>query len=243
MSKPMIEVYGQLADAPVGDTERAGRYPYQERAERLIVAEVIEKLALRPDHTLLEIGCGAGNLLIPLSFAAKSAVGIDHPSVVAKGRERFADKRIAWLGGSFPETRPEGTFDRILVYGVVLCLADLAMVERFIDAAFDLLAPEGRMLVGDLPIVERKQRFRNSRRGKEFEVEWQAMAAKWSAEAKREHAYGLFQGADAIGQFTDAECASLLMRYRARGCHAYLLPQDPELPFGHTREDLLIVRP
>lgn len=34
----------------------------------------------------------------------------------------------------------------------------------------------------------------------------------------------------------------LMACLRKRGCHACLLPQPPDLPFGHTREDLLVLR-
>jgi len=44
------------------------------------------KLRLGPSNTLLEIGCGAGNLLISLARLVGSAIGIDHENLPAEAR-------------------------------------------------------------------------------------------------------------------------------------------------------------
>jgi hypothetical protein len=45
------------------------------------------------------------------------------------------------------------------------------------------------------------------------------------------------------GKIDDAVLLGLVARYRAAGCHAYLLPQAAELPMANRREDMLIVSP
>ena len=52
-----------------------------------------------------------------------------------------------------------------------------------------------------------------------------------------------FKDIECVASFGDDEILDFAKRYRSRGFHAYILPQPPGLPFGHTREDLLIVRP
>ena len=52
-----------------------------------------------------------------------------------------------------------------------------------------------------------------------------------------------FEGTESVGAFSDHMMAELIVRYRRRGLHVYLLPQPAGLPFGETREDFLIVRP
>jgi SAM-dependent methyltransferase len=212
----------------------------QADAERRIVADVETKLRIEPHHSLLEIGCGPGNLLIPLSFKAGRAVGLDHPKVVAQASRRFTDDSVEWVGAEFPDAAISGPFDRILIYSVVHYLPSWEAVLRFADAAVDLLAPHGRLLIGDLPNTDRKRRFQNSDDGRRFDAAWRAAMA--NAPASDPAAPRPFDGLDAIGGFDDRSLLDLVARYRARGHHAYLLPQLGDLPFGHTREDILIER-
>jgi hypothetical protein len=44
-------------------------------------------------------------------------------------------------------------------------------------------------------------------------------------------------------QIDDSVMLSLLMRARAQGCDAYLLPQRDDLPMANRREDILIRKP
>ena len=45
------------------------------------------------------------------------------------------------------------------------------------------------------------------------------------------------------GFLDDAVLLALVMRARAAGFHAWLVPQDPQLPMANRREDLLVERP
>jgi hypothetical protein len=44
-------------------------------------------------------------------------------------------------------------------------------------------------------------------------------------------------------QIDDAVVLSLLMRARAQGCDAYVVPQRADLPMANRREDILIRKP
>ncbi len=241
--KTIYDGYGELSARATCATALAGRYPTQAAAETLIAGDVAAKLALGPTHTLLEIGCGVGNLLIPLSFRVATATGVDHPAIVARARTRFADPSLAWIEGQFPDVVLAGPFDRILIYSVVHYLDSLAAVEDFLDRALDLLAPGGRLLIGDLPNSDRKRRFQASPAGQAFETEWRAMSIGAADAAERRAQAEAFGGTTSLGAFSDADILALLGRYRRCGCHTYVLAQDPALPFGHTREDLVIVKP
>jgi len=233
-----FDAYGVLAREARAATVQAGRYASQAEAERLILGDIEPKLGLEPRHSLLEIGCGPGNLLIPLAFRAARAVGIDHPEVVARARERCNDPRVEFIAGFFPDVEVRGPFDRILAYGVVHILPDWPTLERFLDAAVDLLASGGRLLIGDLPNSDRKKRFLESEAGRRFDAEWKRSMARSSGEDP----FRVFEGSAAVHSLDDKSVLGLLARYRARGCHAYVVPQRPELPFGHTREDIVVER-
>src|SRR5262245_47530517 len=82
MSRASYEYFGRLAEASLPPSQVAGRYPTQVEAERLVPIDVARKLDLKPTDKLLDIGCGPGTNLIPLSFLVESAMGIDHPALI-----------------------------------------------------------------------------------------------------------------------------------------------------------------
>ncbi len=240
MSRAQFEEYARLAREGIDPTLVAGRYGIQKRAEGLMVADVADKLQLGPDDRLLEIGCGPGNLLIPLSFMVQSATGLDHPEVCRYLRSRFGDQRIETIGCNFFDYAPDAdtVFDKVLIYSVMNTLADLDEAVAFVDKAVGLIAPGGRLLLGDIANVDRKARFLASASGTAFEAEWNAaLSASPESVVKSD-----VLGSETVFRPSDGFVLSLMTRYRERGFDTYLLPQPPNLPFGNTREDLLITR-
>jgi 2-polyprenyl-3-methyl-5-hydroxy-6-metoxy-1,4-benzoquinol methylase len=179
--------------------------------------------------------------LIPLSFRVNHATGMDHSDIIDTCRARFADERVTWLPGQFPEVKPRGLFDRILVYSVIHYLNDLNHVKHFIMEAVSLLRPTGKLLIGDIPNSDRKARFRSSDAGKAFEQKWQ----KTMAERNEPDIVGAARPREliALGTLDDAGIMELLRVTRSRGLHSYVMPQPSNLPMGYTREDIVVVRP
>ena len=241
MSRITFENYGRLAQEMEEATVIGGRYEVQRRAERLIVMDVIKKLNIGPDDRLLEIGCGPGNLLIPLSFMVQSAVGIDHPNVCKLLKTRFSNPNIRTIGCNFLDYGPSTNeaFDKVLMYSVVSTLSDYEEAVEFIDKAVGLVAAGGRFLLGDIANIDRKKRFLRSETGKVFEEEWQEkMTCTPRSPWQREYPTD-----GTLFQPNDHFVVSLMNRYRMRRFDTYVLAQPPDLPFGRTREDLLVVRP
>lgn len=233
-----LEAYAALARSGVDATRQAGRYGVQSAAEALIPGDIAPKLALEPHHRLLEIGCGPGRLIAALAPLVGSATGLDHADVIATAGPMPANVRL--IAGGFPETDVGEGWDRILVYSVLHCMPDqYAAMHLAFDAA-RLLAPGGRLLIGDLPNRDRAARFRDSDAGRAFEADW---AARRAAAGPEPEAVAVLAQADQIGGFSDAQLTGLLMAFRSDGFDAFLLPQDPDLPFGRTREDIIVVRP
>lgn len=219
------------------DTEVAGRYAFQALAERRILADVLSKLALQPEDRLLEIGCGSGNLLIPLSHFVSASVGIDNAPAIERMHARAPlNEQLKGIAGNFLElTLDEAPFNKILVYSVLHYLSGADEVLRFIDRTLALCAPGGRVLLGDLTNRDRKQRFAASSAGKRTSAAWQAQIAGAGG-----HAFDTLPSDSQLVAIDDALEFSILKHVRSLGHEAYLLPQPPELPFGGSREDILI---
>lgn len=234
MSRQTFENYGVYADKKVSYTRIAGRYSIQAEGERKIVQDLASKLDLSSSDALLEIGCGPGNLLIPLSFSVSSAVGIDHPKVIRRFQKRFQDDRIELVAGNFLDLKITRQFSKILIYSMIQLLSNDAEVMECLTKALSLLKPGGALLVGDLPNEDKKNRFLSTRNGRRFLRDWN----KANKEEGMSTTYGKLDPHTV--HFTDQLIFELMVELRARRCETYLLPQAPYLPFGRTREDLLI---
>lgn len=241
MSRVTFENYGKAARLNLDSTIASGRYALQRLSERRIVMDVAAKLALSPNDHLLEIGCGPGNLLVPLSFLVEQAVGIDHPDVCARLRQRFSDERLELVGANFLEYEGrDSKYSKVLIYSVLNTLADQEEAIAFVDKAASLLASGGRLLIGDIANSDRKVRFTGSNTGRDFQRRWE------KAMASHEHDSGSVGYAvpdDKLFFPNDIFVVEVLTRLRGKGLHAYVLPQPPDLPFGRTREDILAIAP
>jgi len=238
-----IDAYAKLSALGLSPTLQAGRYAVQAEAEALIAPDVATKLALHGEVRLLDIGCGPGNLVIPLAPMVKSVVALDHPDILKEYAGRLRLPNVTLLPGIFPQAKPEGAYDRILCYSVLHCLPDMTAARAFLAAAAALLAPQGRLLMGDMPSLDKKARFLASDAGKAFDAAWRARSAAMPTLAQEAEAGALLRQAQMIGGFDDAQFATLVSDMQKLGCHAYVLPQPPDLPFGNTRDDLLVIRP
>jgi|SRR3989338_1215456 len=238
--KDPYEAYGSLACTAESATVKAGRRNIQADDEKRVPADVAEKLGLLPAHTLLEIGCGPGAILCPLSKKVAHATGIDHPDVIAVARAQCKSVNVTFIAGQFPAVGIKEKFDRVLAYSVLHYMPDMSAVEKFIDAATALLKPCGKLLLGDLPNADNTRRFRESEMGKAFEVAWRARMA---GELKGGDPFEIFADANMLRTFDDEKIVHLVARYRKAGFNVYILPQSPDLPAGYTREDMLISLP
>ena len=235
MGRKTFENYAKRAEAGLDYTSMAGRYTFNSEAEEAIASDVAGKLALRQSDEFLEIGSGPGAVILPLFAQVKSATAIDNQEMLTVLQSRPGGAEIAMIAGNFFDLDVGQRFDKILVYSVLHCLASRTEVLGFIDKALDLLKPGGRALFGDIPNVDLKSRFVNSGEGKRFSAEWSA-----AVKAAREVPELQLEPDTRIVEFDDAFITEILRRVRADGRTAYLMPQDLNLPFSRTREDILV---
>jgi|MDTB01.1.fsa_nt_gb 2-polyprenyl-3-methyl-5-hydroxy-6-metoxy-1,4-benzoquinol methylase len=231
-----FDAYGRASRGLDSYTEMSGRYAIQKNAERNIVPEIIQKLNLNSDDSLLEIGCGVGNLLVPLSFHVSSCTGIDHKNLTDKIDQRFKSENLLLIGEDFLKVEMDALFDKILVYSVLLLMPDLTTLHKFVDKALSLLKPTGRMLLGDINNIDLKNRFLSSNKGESFQQKWD--------EEFRLNSDG---GGPSIPvpslEFNDKVVMDMLLYIRSKGFNSSLVEQSKLLPFGHTREDIIVAGP
>ena len=129
--------------------------------------EGLAAFGLLPDETVLDIGCGTGNLtkviLRRLSPAGK-VVAVDiSPKMVEVARQKIADKRVSWLvADAHNLPLPQGIFDR------AICLAVWPHFDDPLAAARELwrvLRPGGAIHIWHLMSRERMNQVHASAGG------------------------------------------------------------------------------
>lgn len=217
------------------DSYRAGK-------EEAILRDIRAKLSNleRTGRRVLDVGPGCGGVALGLLGLCRekghALTLIDSAEMLALlPEEPFAAK----LPGRFPEEHAvfreenRGRLDAILVYSVVQYVFREGNVFAFLDACLELLADGGQLLIGDIPNQSMRKRFFSSAEGVRF--------------------HQAFTGTDEVpavahntlepGHIDDAVLLGLVLRARAAGYHAFLVPQAADLPMANRREDLLIQKP
>lgn len=234
--------YGTMAtDETVSDIIQNGRYEAQKTAELLIPADVVSKLKFNGNDEFLDIGCGLGLNLDVGSNIVQRAVGCDHPYVIEKLKRKFTNINADLVGGNFLELTFEKRFTKILAYSVLPALPDIQTVNKFIDKVISLLSPSGMALLGDLANIDKKNRFLASSRGKLFQLEWNKSMIDSQID-KESSDYQTKRETKSVIMDDDI-ILGLAARIRKKDFNAYILDQPQNLPFGNTREDILIVGP
>lgn len=232
--------YGKNALELENFTELAGRYSFQKRAEQHLLYYLLDALSLSPDDDVLDIGCGAGNLLIPFSFFVRSITGIDHPNLLAQIKNRIPKDggTITLIPGDFRTAEVPGTFSRILIYSVIHYLRNEEEVLAFIRKAALLLRPKGKMLIGDIPNKDIKARFLATERGNTFAAEWRKKVEDARKDGREENAPLVTD--TPLVTLDDVLVEKIVTMLRGLSLHAERVAEPETLSFCFTREDIIV---
>lgn len=214
---------------------------YREDKEELIFSDIEAKLPSLSgrDKIVLDIGPGCSRLPLMLIERCREQ---GHTLLLVDSAEMLAALPAEPFVEKFPAYYPAAgaLFDRytgkvnvILTYSVLHYVFAESNVWDFLDRSLALLADGGEMLIGDIPNVSMRKRFFASPAGVKFH-----QAFTGTSEIPEVG----FQQIEP-GQIDDAVVLSLLMRARAAGYDAYVLPQGQDLPMANRREDILIRKP
>ena len=231
----------------LSDNERVG-FPDSYRADAVeaILADIATKLpalaaeGAQTGGVVVDIGCGCGGLAEAIQQRALAngheLVLIDSAEMLARNPDGPGVEKIT---AQFPEDSDEllqrrgGSCSAVLAYSVLQHTLNRPGVFEFVDAACELLAPGGRLLLADIPNASMRRRFLASDAGyashREFSGRDERPVVEFNAPTR--------------GEADDAVVFAILARARSSGFHGWVLPQDPRLPMSNRREDILIARP
>jgi len=241
----MYDVYGKIVTEISDATLVAGRANTQKFAEPFIIQDIIAKLELNSTDHVLEIGCAMGTLLFPLSFVVNKMYGIDHPNIVGKLKEIPSQNQCEFHGGNWLTD----TFDlpsninKIIIYSVLQYMRSFEELMVFTNKALNSIPSGGKILIGDIPNSDRRRFFNASPRGKQFHEAWEKTRheSKTDEEKRRDEIFK-DNKVEGLIDFNDDLIFEFMRTLRKEGHEVYLLPQPNHLPFGNTREDILIIK-
>ncbi len=210
---------------------------YREGYYDAIMEDIFAKLPFDKEKNkiILDIGCGCDVLTHKMIDICKKQ---KHILLLNDSQEMLdnlpKDNYPKYIAGKFPLEHTilkkyKGNIDYILCYSVLFYVFANDNIYQFIHEAIDLLKPDGRMLIGDIPNFDKRNRFLNSGKGKIF------LKNQKSIKGSTAHD-NLYQKID------DTVIFSLMMRLRKFGCETYLLPQNDNLPMANRREDVLVIK-
>ena len=243
MGASSFQAFGDLAASDLTNTVKAGRHAFQAEAEEHIAYNIASRLELSKDDNLLDIGCGTGNVTIRLLPYVKSITVVDHPNVVdallarPAAMDRIYGHRGDWLRDGVDAVEGK-CFHKILIYSVLHYLSFEKEVWSFLESALDLLWTGGKLMVGDIPNIDRKRRFEATTFGAAFSKAWAAR----SNGSDNKHFATIAADENRI-EFDDAMILRLMKELELGAKDYIVLPQPSTLPFGHTREDIIITNP
>jgi SAM-dependent methyltransferase len=208
--------------------------PFDLRASKTeaIVADIFGKLPplIERERIIVDIGPGCG----PIAHALLAHCGrqahrfwlIDSPEMLAQLPDAPETIKVA---GKFPDIFDElglliGEANAVLAYSVLHYVFEHDNIWEFFDRALALLAPGGRLLLGDVPSWSKRKR-KAATQGGSFPALERRIDPKWP------------------GGLTDGVIFGLMARATESGFDAYLLPQPSDLPMAERRVDLLFERP
>jgi len=235
----MFDYFASIADMDISHTEKVGRYGTMKDKEKNIFDDIIEKLKLDDKDNILDIGCGCGTVvyeLIDYIQNNKKQLVLNDSLQVLEQIQNDVNKKdnIKFIDGRFPSINLDKDikFDAIILYSVLHYL-DKENIFIFLDSILDRLNNQGLFLIGDIPNMDKRDRFSNSTFGKDFNK-------KWSENKTTCHITESYPSIN-LDFFDDDLIYKILSYIRKKdNYNAYLLPQSSKMPFGYIRDDILI---
>lgn len=224
-------------DESLTTTEKCGRYLKQADDELYIFEDICSKLpALTQEDTLIiDIGCGCSD---PVKKLINNSQVYKNNLVLVDSDEMLSLlptlDNITKVDTQFPDPTfveaYQNKADAIIVYSVFHCVYLESDFIMFVDSLVKLLKTGGTLLLADLPNATKKKRFLSSDEGIEFHKAWSG------ENTTPEVNWSQFEA----GTLDDSLVIMLMLRYRQMGYETYLVPQNKQLPFSNTREDILV---
>jgi len=125
------------------------------RFDKDLIEEVVSKIRMRlrleAKHSLLEVGCGAGMLLKPLSSFCSHVGGVDFAASLIERIKRDIPEGEFYCCEANCLPFAAASFDRVLIHSVFQYFPVFSYAQQVLDETWRVLKPGGLALIADLP--------------------------------------------------------------------------------------------
>ena len=234
-----FDAYGILAENEINSTIINGRYDFQKEQEKYLCEDILDKLIIDKSDEVLDIGCGSGDISYAISQLARKVSLCDNPKSLKRIKELHKESKFDFYPFNFLKADfKKLKFDKILCYSVIHYLNSEKELFQFIEKILNLLNIKGRALIGDIPNKDKLKRFLSSERGKNFFEDWEKI--KKNSENKYAKVSDYFSNDINFVDINDSTVLKIISYVRSKGFNAYIYDQRSNLPFGNSREDIII---
>lgn len=119
--------------------------------------QVATELKLTSQDKFLEVGCGAGMYLLPLSDIVDRAVGCDLAETMLKRARQFDTDLMVQVAEAGYLPYPSAEFDAVLVYSVFHYFPSFEYTSQVLEELFRVCKVNGRIWIGDIPDISMKE--------------------------------------------------------------------------------------
>jgi len=137
-----------------------------------VVEMVKRKLNLRNGDFLLEVGCGAGAMPLPLSKMGINVAGVDYSASLIEVAKRGIPDLIAHATEACKLPFKNAEFDAVLSFSVFFYFPDYEYAERVLYEVLRVSKKDAKILIADVSDLSKKEGSERYRRGALSEGEY-----------------------------------------------------------------------
>jgi len=174
-----ITFYDNLAKTSPDPVSQSGYLvdgkPIDEEVFEAWACYIQEHVEVRPQHVLLDVGCGSGLFLKRFSKFTDQLYGVDTSAEQIKNAKTNCPSAHLRIGSALDAGFGNLCFDRIICNGVFLLLESLVFARDVVKHILSISAPDARIWIGDLPMPTKEMMPDGNyrRKGKSSDLELQ----------------------------------------------------------------------